>query len=785
MKHSRQLLTVLLVVFLFPALLQTVRAAETTGLTRGEARDILVSAADDYNPDVTAADVLQGYENGDLALDSPVSRVEALVMLSNAFGELPEPKGDSARTAFSGVKFTDVPNWAVERLENVFQAGIVAGTSETTLSPREPVTARELDLLIRRVYALEGTNLKDDFYAAVNKEWLETAEFPPGYPYSGTLYELTYEVTEQVSDLIKEIASGTPKTGSAQEKIKNLYSNILDWESRNEAGLTPIQPYLDAIDQAETLPALMDVHHKLSKELAASLLVGFGMTVDARNSSRYVLAFSGPTPSVLSKEEYAEGGTIAQVYQQYLVTLLTLSGEPAEDAAAHAEAFYNMEKTLSASMLDRQDYGDISKTSNLYTMTQLKQLLPGMELDEVLSASGFPVPKEIVVIDDGLLKASASFLTDAHLDELKTAMKLGLLSGYAATLNREFTDAAIAFQSARYGADMNLPDEDIAAQQVQAYLADYLSEAYVERYFTAQAKTDVEAMIQNFLDIYKERIQALDWMSSTTKSKALEKLDAMAVNVGYPDSWDTYLDQAEIKSAADGGSYFDNILSIAKAAQAEAVEKYGKPVDKTEWQMPAYTVNAYYSPTSNSINFPAGILQAPLYDVSADATENLGGIGYVIAHEITHAFDNNGAKYDSKGNAADWWTAEDYAAFEKLCTQAVAFYDGVEAIPGVICNGTLTLSENIADLGAIACITQAESQNENPDYAALYRSAASTWSFTGTREMQTYLAQVDVHAPGKLRGSRVLQSCDEFYTAFDIQSDDGMWLAPEARVSIW
>lgn len=785
MKNTRNLLTALLAVLLLPALLQMALAAETTGLTRGEARDILVAAADDYNPDVTSSGVLQGYENGDLALDSPVSRVEALVMLSNAFGELPEPKGDSARTAFSGVKFTDVPNWAMERLENIFQAGIIAGTSETTLSPRDPVTAQELDLLIHRVYALEGSNLKDDFYAAVNKDWLETAEFPPGYPYTGTLYELSYQVTEQVSDLIKEIAASTPKTGSPQEKIKNLYTNILDWDSRNKAGLAPIQPYLDAIDSAQNLPALMDVHHTLSKELAASMLVGFGMTVDVRNSSRYILSFSGPTPFVLSKEEYAEGGAVAQVYQQYLVTLLTLSGEMAEDAAAHAEAYYDMEKTLAASMLDQQDYADISKTSNLYTMAQLKQLLPGMELDEVLSTSGFPVPKEVVVMDDGLLKASARYLTAEHLDVLKTTMKLSLLSGFGTTLNREFMDASIAFQSARYGADMTLPDEDTAAQLVQSYLADYLSRAYVERYFTAQAKADVEAMVQEFLDIYKERIQALDWMSSSTKAKALEKLNTMAVNVGYPDSWNTYLDKAEVKSAAAGGSYFSNILSIAKAARLDAVEQYSKPVDKTEWQMPAYTVNAYYSPTSNSINFPAGILQEPLYDVNADPTENLGGIGYVIAHEITHAFDNNGAKYDSKGNAADWWTKEDYNAFEKLCAKAAAFYDGVEAIPGVTCNGTLTLSENIADLGAIACITQAEGQNDSPDYDALYRSAARTWRFTGTRETQTYLAQADLHAPGKLRGSRALQSCGEFFTAFDIQPGDGMWLAPEVRVSIW
>ena len=784
MKKAKRLLAGLLTAVMLLALLPTAFAAEDDPLTRGEARDLLLAAADDYNPGVTAEDILQGDKDGNLYLDRPVTRVELLVMLSNAFGELPEPVGDSERIALPG-QFTDMPNWSKKTLENVLQAGIVSGTSDTAFSPKGTVTEEELDLLIRRVYALEGTNLKDDFYAAVNKEWLDTTEFPPGYPYTGTLYELNYEVTEQVSGLIREIAAGNPKAGTPQAKIKNLYETVLDWDSRNAAGIDPIKPYLDAIDGAKTLPELMQVHHRLAKELNTSTLVGFGTTVDVRDSNRYILAFAYPSPS-LSKEDYADEDSVAaKAYKEYLTTLYTLGGESEKQAAADAEAFFAFEQDISAAMLDMQEYGDVSKTSNYYTMEQLKKLMPEMELDAVLKNSGFPAGKEFVVTDEGLMKAAAAYLTGDHLDLLKASMKIVLLSVMGDLLSREFTDASNAFRSARYGTDMSLPDEDVAAQQVQSVLADYLSRAYVEQYFSAGAKANVEEMIDEFLDIYKERIQNLDWMSAATKKKALAKLDSMAVNVGYPDTWDTYLDQAEIKGVKEGGTYFSNVLSILTAAKKNAVAEFKKPVDKTAWLMPTYTVNAYYSPTANSINFPAGILQAPLYDVEADATENLGGIGYVIAHEITHAFDNNGAKYDSKGNAADWWTKEDYAAFEKLCEQAVAFYDGIEAIPGVTCNGTLTLSENIADLGAIACITQAESQEKEPDYKTLYESASRAWAFTGTREMQVYLAQTDVHAPGKLRGNRVLQSRDEFYEAFDIQEGDGMWLPAENRVTIW
>ena len=235
MRQKRWLAAALAAVLAFALACPVFAADGSQQLTRIQVVETLLTAADDYNPGVTAEDILQGDKDGNLYLDRPVTRVELLVMLSNAFGELPEPVGDSERIALPG-QFTDMPNWSKKTLENVLQAGIVSGTSDTAFSPKDTVTEEELDLLIRRVYALEGTNLKDDFYAAVNKEWLDTTEFPPGYPYTGTLYELNYEVTEQVSGLIREIAAGNPKAGTPQAKIKNLYETVLDWDSRNAAG---------------------------------------------------------------------------------------------------------------------------------------------------------------------------------------------------------------------------------------------------------------------------------------------------------------------------------------------------------------------------------------------------------------------------------------------------------------------------------------------------------------------------------------------------------------------
>lgn len=287
------------------------------------------------------------------------------------------------------------------------------------------------------------------------------------------------------------------------------------------------------------------------------------------------------------------------------------------------------------------------------------------------------------------------------------------------------------------------------------------------------------------VDFYKERIGALTWMSDTTKAAALKKLDTLMIKVGYPDSFACPADQAEIVSPENGGSYFDNTVRLKKAEKDYNAKLLYEPVDKSEWALEPFTVNAYYTATSNDITFPAAILQAPLYDVNASFEENLGGIGFIIAHEITHAFDNNGAKFDENGNAADWWTPEDYNTFNDLCADMIAFYDGYEGIPGIPMNGTLTLSENIADQGAVQCITEIESRRESPDFKTLYTSFAKCMAATTTRAYAQYAATFDYHSDAKLRVNKCVVNCPEFYEAFGITENDGMWVAPENRVRVW
>ena len=773
------LLSAALVVGIAPAAF----AIETEGeLTRGEARDMLAAAADDYNSGVAAGDILYGYPDGELRETKAVTRVEALVMLARAFGELPEPTGDNAR--WGAAQFADVPAWAQALLEDVFAAGIVPAATDGLLNPNATMTEDQFTQLIERIYALMASNPKDDFYATVNKEWLAGSIIQPGYNMNGTIYEIQYNTNRQVAGLIEEIAAGKHEDGSAEDKIQTLYQNILNWDARNAAGIAPIQPYLDAIEDAATLDELMAVHNQITEDTAASMLLGYGITQDLTDTDKKVLSFAAMGPTL--PKEYYTNEAVLQAFAQYIATLLMLGGEESEEAAmADALAYVELEKMLSEAAMSQADMADINKVYNLYPAEELKTLFPGVDLDAIREADRLPAADTYVVTDPGLLEATAALFTEENLDQLKLAAQLALLSNFGRLLNREFQDAAVAFSGVLTGTTEQASDEENAASAVQSYLSDYLGQVYVEKYFSADAKTGVIEMIEDILAVYEDRIEALDWMSETTKDKAIEKLEAITVKVGYPDEWDDRFDDVKLRTVAEGGSYYENVVAMNKAVWAEAAAELNEPVDKEAWAMSAYTVNAYYDATSNSINFPAGILQAPLYDVNADYTENLGGIGYIIAHEITHAFDNNGAQFDAKGNQSNWWTEEDYAAFQTLCTEVEAFYDGVEAIPGVACNGELTISENVADLGALACIPPIEGRQSEPDYNTLFESVARTWRSAASREMRTYLSTLDVHAPDKLRGNRVLQSLDEFFETFDIQPGDGMYLAPEKRVQVW
>lgn len=752
--------------------------------TRGEVADMLEKAADDYNAEVKRSDIIKGYGgDGELHEDWNINRAEALVMLSRAFGQLPPLSGHNERVALKSNSFNDIPEWAANELSPVLNAGIAAGTADGVFSPYDDVTKEQMELFIRRAYALFGTNERDDFYAAVNKSKLDSMQIKPGRTIAGTLYDIGDKSTEDVNEIIKEVIEKGGAYGSKEQKIADLYNSILDKESRNKIGTEPIKKYLELINNAKSADDLISVQRTLESELCLTPFMTFGIMEDLKDSTKYMPVFGTYEP-IMTKDFYF-GATAEQqnAYIKYLKTILSVCAEPADDETINT--FLNFEKTLAQSMHDVEEKGDVDKIYNTFTLNEIADMFPNVDMNAVLAASGVQEESKILIADPELTKAFAAFVNDENTALLKTVAKINLIINYGGALNTEFTDASDRFNAEYLGIEGAYTDEERATLVVSSTMPDYIGEIYAKKHFSEAAKQNVTDMVYDIIAVYKERINNLDWMSAETKAKAIGKLDKMNIKIGYPDSFDTYLDSVEIKTAKDGGSYFDNIINIAKAMRDDLLSKQGQPVDKSEWLMYPYTVNACYSATANDITFPAAILQAPMYDINASYEENLGGIGYIIAHEITHAFDNNGAKFDENGNAADWWTAEDYSEFEKRCQKLQYFYDRQESIPGVPMNGKLTLSENVADQGAAQCITQVAAKKGNADYRKLYRSVANAWASTSTREYARYVAGLDVHSADKLRVNRVIVNCDEFYDAFGITENDGMWVAPQDRIKIW
>lgn len=750
-------------------------------MTHGDVLQRLLQASQKYNPGISAEDI----QISGLPMESTLTRIDALTMLSRAFGTLPEPVGDNARSGFPADSFSDIREEDYQALSNLFNTGIVTGTSDTAFSPDLPITSTELELLIDRIYAYLGTDLKDDFYAAINREWLDTCSLASDVQANSALtIELPDLVNEQVDEIMKDAAAGMEGSDS-ERRVSALYQSILDWDTRNKQGISPIQPYLDGIAAADDMDSLMAVHEQIAKELYIDLLLWFSLKADLWDETIYRPVFNTIYPNQSQEVYLSEDEKIREAVCTYYRNLFVLSGLSNTEAEHQASLVWEAEKTLGAAMLPPGEEENVDKAKNLYTLEKLKSLYPQLDLDSLLECSGLQPEEFYLVSDVGHMEAMSQLLAEDNLESMKAMMRLKLMMECSSLLSQDIHESAQRFLEEQTGWTDERSDEEIAAEVVKSSLKCDMDQIYIARHFSPEAKADLENMIYEFIEVYKERIKSLEWMSEQTRQKALRKLETMRVKVGYPDTWENAYADIDLTAPKDGGSYFENAILLRKGMRQDMARLQGTTVDNDKWSAEVYTVNAYYQPVLNEICFPAGILRAPLYDVDAPLEENLGGIGYVIAHEITHAFDDMGAKYDEYGKEVNWWTKEDYEAFEALCKEVVLYYDGVESAPGITCDGTLTLSENIADLGAVACITDIVGQQENPNYELLFSSIARAWRFTGDREYRTMLQQMDVHAPEKLRVNRVLQSIDEFYDTFDIQPGDNMYLAPEERVAIW
>ncbi|MEG2100476.1 MAG: M13 family metallopeptidase [Flavobacterium sp.] len=641
---------------------------------------------------------------------------------------------------------------------------------------------------------------KNDFFRYVNGAWLDKTEIPSDRNSWGSFNELRQKTDNDALAILKE-ASKDPKykSNTDQGKAIALFNTIMDTVGRNKNGITPLQPVLKKIDAIKNVTDLQNFFIEMQPQGGIGFF-GVYVGADAKNSNKNTVNL-GPGGLGLSDKDYynsddKDSKEKREKYEVHVARMLQYIGESPAKAKESAKQILALEIELSAPRLDRVERRDRRKQYNPTAIADLKKNTPSIQWEKYFTGIGMTKLDSVNVAQPRYMIALEKTLSEKKVEAWKEYLKWSLLNRNASTLTTDIEKANFDFYGKTLtGALKQRPREEMALQVINGATGEALGKLYVEKLFPAEAKDKAKNMIANVMLAYENRINALPWMSAPTKTKAIEKLKRLTIKIGYPDKWKDY-SKLELKNVNEGGTYFDNMKNISKWSYAESLAKLGKPVDKTEWGMSPQTVNAYFNPSYNEIVFPAAILQPPFYNYQADEAVNYGGIGAVIGHEISHGFDDSGARYNADGNLVDWWTPEDLKQFTTLGTALADQYSALEPLPGIHVDGKFTLGENIGDLGGINAAYDGLQlylkANGNPGLIdgftpeqRFFISWATVWRTKSRDEAIKSQVKTDPHSPGMYRAVVPIQNVDAFYQAFDIKKGDKMYIDPAKRVKIW
>lgn len=640
----------------------------------------------------------------------------------------------------------------------------------------------------------------NDFFRFVNGTWYDKTEIPADKTRWGSFDELRQNTDKDALAILKEAAADkklNPK--SDQAKSVSVYQTYMDTISRNKLGIKPIKPYLAKINAIKTA---QDVNNLLieMEPVGGIGFYGIGVGADAKDSNKNV-AYLGLGSLGLPDREYyvsddKDSKEKREKYVQHVTRMLQFLGTNPAQAKLDADKILALEIAMSKPRFDRVELRDDRKTYNPMTVVELQKLTPSINWKKYLDGVGLTNLESIVVSQPKYVTALETIFKDSKIEDLKAYMRWTLLRKSTGLLSDEIEKANWEFYSKTLqGAKKQRPRNERALQVVNGTVGEALGKLYVEKKFPAEAKAKAKAMIDNVILAYENRINNLTWMSAETKIKAIEKLHKVTIKIGYPDKWKDY-SKLNVKPISEGGTYYENIKNVSRWNFDENIADLKKPVDKTTWGMSPQTVNAYYNPAYNEIVFPAAILQPPFYDYKADEAVNYGGIGAVIGHEISHGFDDSGARYNADGNLVDWWTEDDLKQFTGLGGALADEYSALEPLPGTHVDGKFTLGENIGDLGGINAAYDGLQlylkQNGNPGLIdgytpeqRLFISWATIWRSKMRDEAIKNQVKTDPHSPGMYRAYVPLTNLDTFYEAFDIKEGDKLYVKPENRVKIW
>lgn len=722
-----------------------------------------------------------------------ITRVEVFTIVSRILSQSDLPSASDTDDSF----FTDVPDWAVADIMRLRDAGVVRGYGDGRLGSDDYMTYEQIRTVYDRLNEFMdslpyGSIYKDDYYAYVNDQWLRETHLPDGYAKWSNIEQISqsnsYRVQKIISEIITDYYIGNePLYGSNEQKILDIYRAAANTKYRDELGLSPIEPYLEQINSIRTAEEFMSVMAELERCGIHSLLP-ITVNNDFKDSTKYSLSFeacyTGMTTGVIQKDN---GSGITDLYKNYIRSLFIASGQSPTAAERNADDVTELCIKLGEASMDSSDWDNPSEIYNVYDLRGLSELFSSINISDYLRKLGYKKIDNIVIYDKGLAHTINRVLAGESVNTLKNYLRAALLDYSALYLNSEMFGIYQAYIDGMSGMSSDLTPDAYAVTITQAMLPLEIGEEYVARYFSADSKKQIEDLADIIIKTFEKRIRELDWLGEETREVAAEKLEAISVRIGYPDYIVNYQNRSyNIRSIDDGGNLIEYLTDYnkIKSEQDAAIINDSVPVNKDGWTLSPQSVNAYYDRANNCIVIPAGILQAPYYSPNASFESNLGGIGSVIAHEITHAFDNVGSQFDKNGNLSDWWQAEDFAAFNDICKKFVSEYDKTEFMSGCYVDGRMTLSENIADIGAMACILDIAGEN-NPNLDELFKTYARTYRCVITDEYSRMLLLTDEHAPNKVRVNMVLSNFEPFLKLYNIKDGDKMYRAPENRLSIW
>jgi len=627
-----------------------------------------------------------------------------------------------------------------------------------------------------------------DFYRFANGGWIDTHPIPAGFGAWGSFEEV---LTRNELVLRRELErAGTAPADDLERRLGDFYASGMDTDAIEAAGLSPVQPLLDAIAGIGSPQDLLDLHAPFLRE-GFPLLYAAGATVDHEDASRYLLWLVPSGLGLPDRDSYLNDSEAAialrAAYVDHIAAQLRNAGHDAD--AELAGKVLEFETRLAEPQLKAEERRDRGRTLNKRSLDELAALAPALGLPEYVAAIGATSTQVVNVSEPAYLEVLAGIVQATDVDVLRAYAVFHVISNAANALPAKFEDEAFEFYGKRIEGKQEPKDRwKRVVAAIGSDMGEALSQLFVHATFSEAAKERAEAMVAEILAEMRRSLETRTWMSEETRAKGLHKLDSFGVKIGYPDSWRSW-DGLEI----DRTSYAGNRIAASRFDLARQLRKLDEAVDTAEWDMPPHIVNAYYHPVRNEIVFPAGILQEPFFDADADDAVNYGGIGTVIAHEVTHGFDDQGRRFDADGAFRDWWTEEDQEHFTGLAEKLVAQFDEYVAVGEVHVNGRLTLGENIADLGGIALAGRAHARVSagQPDIDGLtpaqrfFLANASVWRGNTSEEYARTLAQIDPHSPRKARVHGPLSNSDAFQEAFGLP-DDAPVLRPRAdRIEIW